>query len=310
MANLAYIQITRNCNQRCIICSNPPSGWKDLSLVQAKKLIDRYIREKYDGLILSGGEPTIYPYLPELINYCEKKKFPVRIISNGQRMADAGYVRLLVAAGLKHVEISLYSSRKDIQARLTGNVDSLDNVKAALNNLIKTKIRIDICITINKLNADHLSETVRFILKGYPAIPHLIFNNLDLRNDRVKANPQTISHLADFEAELIAALKMLAKNKKTFRVEHVPLCYLPEFEHCSTETRKIVKQEVRPIYFLDGRGFDFQKGFRHEKDRRCKVCFLNEICAGLFRTEWHLNKSGLYPVFVSKEEIEKRVFAS
>lgn len=307
MANLAYIQITRNCNQQCIICSNPPSGRRDLSLARAKKLVDKYIKAKYDGLILSGGEPTVYPHLVELIAYCRQKKFPVRIISNGQKLADAGYAKKLAEAGLRHAGISIYSNDAGTQAELTRNADALPNVKAALSNLIKNKIRVDICIAISKTNAGHLSSVVEFILKEYPSITHFIFNNLDPTTSRVKENLQTIPRLADMEVELIKSLKLLAKNKKTFRVERVPLCYLPEFEYCSTETRKIVKKEFRPIYFLDEKGFLFQEGFAHDKSPQCQVCSLNDICAGLFQADKYFDAGELYPVFVSKEEIEKLI---
>lgn len=307
MANLAYIQITRQCNQKCLICSNPPSGWRDLPLAKVEKIINGYIGKNYEGLILSGGEPTIYPHLPEVIAYCRQKKFPVRIISNGQKLADPSYVRELKKVGLKHAGISIYSHRPEIQAGLTGNTDALPNIQAALKNLIKAEIRIDICIAISKLNADHLSETVGFILKKFPSIKHFIFNNLDPTTSRVRQNPQTIPTLGGMELELIKSLTLLEKKKKTFRVERVPLCYLPGFEYCSTETRKIVKGELRPIYFLDKKRFLLQRGFFHKKCRKCLTCCLKKICAGLFQMNKTFSSKELYPVFVSEAEIREKI---
>lgn len=309
MANLAYIQITRNCNQKCLICSNPPSGWKDLPLARVKKIIDGYVGENYEGLILSGGEPTIYPFLPEVLTYCRQKKFPVRIITNGQNLADPNYVLKLKKAGLEHVGLSIYSCHPEVQAKLTGNKDALSNIEAALKNLIKNKVRMDICIAISKMNADHLSEIVSFILKKYPSITHFIFNNLDPTASRVRQNRHTIPALGDMELELLRALKLLAKKKKTFRVERVPLCYLPGFEYCSTETRKIVKGELRPIYFLDEKGFFLQKGFLHEQSSKCRICSLRKICAGLFRKNKDFSGEELYPVFVSEREIREKILS-
>lgn len=307
MANLGYIQITRNCNQKCRICSNPPSGRRDLKFARIKKLIDDYIKKGYEGLILSGGEPTMHPQLPEIIKYSTKKKFPVRIISNGQKMADKKFVSILAKSGLEHACISIYSNKKETQSYLTQNENALENIKLALDNLIKAKIRIDICIAISKLNSGHLSSVVGFILKNYPQINHFVFNNLDPTNDRVKENPHTIPKLNDFALELARALDLLEKSGKTFRVERVPLCYLPQFEYCSTETRKIVKSELRPIYFLDEKGFIVQEGFSHQKSKRCKACSLNDICAGLFGAGKYFSLKELYPVFVPKEGIIKKI---
>lgn len=308
MAVLAYLQLTRKCNQKCRFCSNPPSGWKDLSLEKVKKIIDKYIKEKYDGVILTGGEPTLYQELLEVINYCQKRNFQCRIITNGQKIAQKKYLKSLIEVGLSHLHISIYSHYQKIQAFLTQNKNSLKNIKTALENLSEfKKVRTDINIAINKYNANHLSELVEFIVKNYPFVSHFIFNNLDPTTNRVKKNPDTIPRLNDFELELIKSLKFLEKNRKTFRVERVPLCYLPEFEYCSTETRKIVKQEIRPIYFLDERGFLKQENFIYQKGEACQYCNLSRICAGLYQMDKYYSSKELYPVFISLQSIIKKI---
>ena len=56
------------------------------------------------------------------------------------------------------------------------------------------------------------------------------------------------------------------------------------FEHFSTETRKIVKDEERIVHFLDEREIVEQKSewFVHDKWEACKTCDLNPICAGIW----------------------------
>ena len=124
MANLGYIQITRICNQECLFCSNPATG-KMINLKEAKKVVDDYIKLGYEGLIWTGGEPTLYPHLPELIKYAKSKNMPSRIITNGQRISDYKYLKQLVDAGLNHVSVSLFSHKPKIQAFLTKKEDSL-----------------------------------------------------------------------------------------------------------------------------------------------------------------------------------------
>jgi hypothetical protein len=53
-----------------------------------------------------------------------------------------------------------------------------------------------------------------------------------------------------------------------------------------------------------------QEGFVHDKGRQCKVCFLNDICAGLFQAGKSFDIKELYPVFVSKEEVEGKILAN
>lgn len=307
MAKIGYIQITRDCNQKCIICSNPPNN-KRLSYEKAKKEVDELKKREYDGVILTGGEPTLYPKLPDLIKYCLKKGIFPRIITNGQKIAEIEYLESLKNAGLRHLHLSIYSYRDNIQAKISQNKNSLKNIKKTLNNFKKIKgTTVDINIAISKDNADHLSKTVSWLAKNFPFIKHFVFNNLDPFMNRASENPQVIPRLNDFELELHKSLEILEKNNKTFRVERVPLCYLTDYEHCSTETRKIIKNEDRTIYFLDKRGKLTQEDWYYKKADCCKVCFLNKICAGLYAMDKYCDRKELYPVFIKPQEIIDKI---
>src|SRR5439155_418359 len=69
MANIGYLQVTRDCQQHCRFCSNPPSGL-DRTLEEDKRLVDDFLARGYSGVILTGGEPTIVPHLPDLVRHC------------------------------------------------------------------------------------------------------------------------------------------------------------------------------------------------------------------------------------------------
>jgi len=308
MAKLGYLQVTRHCNQQCIICSNPPIE-KKLSLKKAKGKIDEIKSEGGEGVIITGGEPTLYEKLPVLIAYADEKGVFPRIITNGQKMADFKYAKSLKVAGLQHLHLSIYSYRAEIQATISGNKDSLTNIVKTLSNLRKLEsITVDINIAISKLNADHLAKTVAWLVKEYPFVQHFVFNNLDPFMNRASENAQhVVPRLRDFELELHRALKILTEKKKTFRVERVPLCYLTEFEFACTETRKIVKEESRTVYFLDKKGKSTQNEWKSEKTSCCDKCSLNDICAGLYGWGRYYSTIELSPVFVSKAEIIKKI---
>jgi len=311
MANLYYIQVTRECNQKCLFCSNPPNK-RVLSLKEGKKLIDFYKKKGCEGIIFSGGEPTLSPLLPEFLKYAALKKIPSRIITNGQKLADFKYLKILKDAGLNHVNLSMYSVRESVQDFLADNPGSLKNILKALENLGKIKgIAVNINTVINHYNAGHLLENVNFVVENFPFVNHFVWNNLDPSTTRARKNKGTIAKLNEFELSLHEAMAYLANNKKTFRVERVPLCYLAGFEDASTETRKIVKSENRKTFFLDKRGFlneeDWKSKRGYSKSQCCRNCFLNSICAGLYRKDKYYSSKELYPVFVDKEKIVNKI---
>lgn len=307
MAKIGYIQVIRECNQKCIICSNP-SNERQLDFQEAKKEINSLKKQGYEGVIFTGGEPTLYPYLPELISYASKKGIFPRIVTNGQKIADINYLKVLKKAGLRHLHLSIYSCKEQIQAKISKNKNSFKNIKKALTNLSNLGgITVDINTAINKYNANHLSETVRWIIKKYPFVSHFVFNNLDPFMNRVSENPEVVPALNDFELELHQALRILEKNQKTFRVERVPLCYLADFEYASTEARKIVKKEDRTVFFLDDKGRVTQTDWFYKKTDSCRHCSLDKICAGIYSRGGFYKEEELHPVFVDQKPIINKI---
>jgi MoaA/NifB/PqqE/SkfB family radical SAM enzyme len=297
MANIGYVQLNRICNQACLFCSNPDTG-ATLDIINFKKKINDFVKRKYAGVVLTGGEPTLCEYLPEAIRYCQTKKMDCRLITNGQKTADFNYLNKLAENGLHLMHVSFYSYRPQLQNYLSQNKNSYSNILKTLHNSAKLKIAVNINTVINKYNADHLDKTVFFLVKKFSFINHFVFNNIDPYTNRAVQNVFTIPQLKDFKNSLNKAMQLLVKKNKTFRVERVPLCYMGDFPQFSTETRKIVKKEERIVHFLDDKGFLRQtaKGFNHEKGKICHLCRLEKICAGLCALGKFFDENELTPV--------------
>jgi MoaA/NifB/PqqE/SkfB family radical SAM enzyme len=308
MANIGYMQVVRYCNQYCRFCSNPATGWV-LDLDTAKREIDDFVARGYFGIILTGGEPSLSDLIPEITRYAVERGLHVRMITNGSRIAKEGIAESYFEAGLRHFHVSIHSCREELEDFLTGVKGSFALAMAALENLGRVGATVNINTVINRFNADHLDENVRAFTTRFPFIRHFVWNNLDPSMGRAETNRDTAHRLADFELSLARAMRYLHKTGRTFRVERVPLCYMTEFAHCSTETRKIVKREERIVHFLDEKGTIRQTDFVHAKTDVCKSCSLNDICGGLFELGEHYDLAELYPVFVDKNAIVAKVLA-
>lgn len=308
MANIGYIQLVRHCNHYCGFCSNPKSGYQT-TLDEIKTKIDDFVEREYFGIILTGGEPTLSKSLPEAIRYGSERGLHVRMITNGWRLAEADFCREVVEAGLEHVHVSLYSVRPDVESQLRGIPNVLERTLQALDNLSDHTDRITVNINgvINKFNTDHLHESVRFLCERYPFIRHFVWNNLDPSLGRAETNKHFTPRLCDFEYSLRAAMDYLTETGRTFRVERVPLCFMTEHADCSTETRKIVKDEERIVHFLDQKGFVRQTDWEHLYDEACNHCRLRPICGGLYDRGDAYDPAELYPVFQDPMTIVRRI---
>lgn len=308
MANIGYLQVVRGCNQYCRFCSNPASGYM-LDLETALRAVDDFAERGYFGIILTGGEPSLSELIPDITRHAVLRGLHVRMITNGSRLAKPGLAESYHDAGLRHFHVSIHSYDEQLEDFLTGVKGSHALAMQALENLGRVGATVNINTVINRFNADHLDKNVRYFVGRFPFLRHFVWNNLDPSMGRAETNRDTAHRLADFELSLARAMRFLHGSGRTFRVERVPLCYMTEFAHCSTETRKIVKGEERIVHFLDEKGTIRQTSFVHPKADVCRSCSLDSICGGLFELGDHYDLGELHPVFVDAASIVAKVRA-
>ena len=306
MANIGYIQMVRHCNQNCGFCSNPETPFFH-DLGQVHTIVDDFVQRDYFGVIMTGGEPTLSPILPDAIAYARSNNLHVRMITNGQKLADWNYCESLWKAGLQHVHVSIHSYKDKLEDFLTGTPGSLAWAEKALENLSKTDITVNINTVINRYNCDHLHETIDWFIEKFPFIRHFVWNNLDPSIGRATTNNYFTARLGQIEVSLNKAMRRLHESGRSFRVERVPLCYMTEFAHCSTETRKIVKSEERIVHFLDNKGTVRQTEWGHLYADVCGQCSLRAICGGLFDRGDAYDPAELAPVFLDARPIIQRI---
>ena len=97
---IAAVLFTRGCNFRCPYCHNRELLESDGPLLLPDE-IDRVLapRIKYlDGLVISGGEPTLHPDLPDWIRHLKKTTgLAIKLDTNG---TQPGVLRRLIRDGL------------------------------------------------------------------------------------------------------------------------------------------------------------------------------------------------------------------
>ncbi len=79
----------------------PQAGWQQILL----KAWDAGIPH----VVFTGGEPTLRPDLPDLIQYAEQLGMVTGVITNGLRFAERDYLHRVLQAGLDHLMLILES---------------------------------------------------------------------------------------------------------------------------------------------------------------------------------------------------------
>lgn len=119
------IKPTFACNANCKNCIYRRELYNKLRKEDLLTFDDwkRILKEAYQLgaklFIISGGEPTLYPRLPELIEIGRSYGWIIKLNSNGS-MITPEYAETLIRAGLNFITISLYTPYPDISTQMRG----------------------------------------------------------------------------------------------------------------------------------------------------------------------------------------------
>lgn len=131
---LPVIPITSECNLDCPICYtvNKNEGAHRTTLEDLRRIVDHLVAEhdEVDIINFTGGEPTLHPQLPEILEMCRDAGIRrLTISTNGLRLLDEAYVERLAALDARIV-LSLDSFVKETDEKLLGANTTKAKLKA------------------------------------------------------------------------------------------------------------------------------------------------------------------------------------
>ncbi|MBU1323509.1 radical SAM protein [Patescibacteria group bacterium] len=281
-----YIQINTTCNQKCVFCNRPP----EIASKQVFKLenIKKRIKEistnpEVARIIFTGGEPLLYPHLPEVIAWAKKYGFITEIQTNGTLLHTK--ITELKKAGLDIINFAFHSHKKNISNRLRGTKFGFEKIIKNLKLADKMGFTIHIIHVINSLNYQDLSGFIDYI--NHLNLQQFWLNlSLVVPEGWAWENKWIIPRMKDVQPYLIKAMENCKKYNNKFDIsEIVPLCIVNGFEeHAISTLFKISGLEIIDDYLTGKRSLDFTNPTSDyaAKAPQCRKCRLNNICAGFY----------------------------
>jgi radical SAM protein with 4Fe4S-binding SPASM domain len=163
----ADLALGYGCNNACPHCYNPPPSPfapppSPLAPPDWRRVLRRLAAIGIPHVIFTGGEPTLFPGLPDLIREAARLGLVTGLNTNGRRLSDARFVSSLRAAGLEHVQITLQSHDREIHNAMSG-AESFDETLAGVRNAVATGLHAITNTTLTTRNVDHAGQMVEFL---------------------------------------------------------------------------------------------------------------------------------------------------
>jgi radical SAM protein with 4Fe4S-binding SPASM domain len=144
--------LTYRCNERCVHCYLDHDDHGELTTTEVRHVLEQLADAGTLFLIFSGGELLLRHDLFEVVAYARSLRFDVKLKTNGilLRERDADRIR---DAGVREVQISVYSHRAAVHDAITKVPGSLDRTIAAIRFLKARGIRVLIANVLMTQNA-------------------------------------------------------------------------------------------------------------------------------------------------------------
>jgi MoaA/NifB/PqqE/SkfB family radical SAM enzyme len=126
--------VTSKCNFNCPYCRGI-KNFDDLSLDKAKNIIQKWIDGRLKNVRFSGGEPTLWPYLIDLVKFAKDGNIEnIAISTNG--FSDISVYKDLIDAGVNDFSISLDACCSSIGDMMSGGINgSWDKVTSNIKEI-------------------------------------------------------------------------------------------------------------------------------------------------------------------------------
>lgn len=154
-------ELTTLCNWKCPFCYNTWRSEKcfkhrSLDINVLKSIIDEANYNNCFTIRYSGGEPLLYPYLKELIEYGNYRKMNQIIFTNGSLITDE-WLEIFEKNKVKTILLSLHGIEEG-HDNLTKIKGSYLKTISTIKKIIKTNLHLCVEVTLSKINITEIEN--------------------------------------------------------------------------------------------------------------------------------------------------------
>jgi MoaA/NifB/PqqE/SkfB family radical SAM enzyme len=270
------------CNNRCHFCvqGDKRSKWGAKPADELKRVLERG-RPGFDGVVFTGGEPTMRADLPDLVALARDLGYrTIQIQTNGRMFAHRGYAKLLIERGANEFSPAVHGHVSALHDYLTAAPGSFDQTVAGIRNLKALGQSVITNTVVTKPNFRNLPDIARLLVSlGVDQIQFAFVHPVGTAQIEFAAVVPRMELLAPFLKRGLQVGKSAGVRVMT---EAVPYCILDGYEDCVVE--KHIPRTA--VFDADCTIMDYAKYRVDEgklKRQECRACVHDSECEGPWR---------------------------
>jgi His-Xaa-Ser system radical SAM maturase HxsC len=273
--------LTEQCDNYCIMCSQPPKDRDDSWLFDRARKVISLLPESAQALSLTGGEPTLHAdALIGLLEHCKQvaPALSVHLLSNGRRFADQEFTRRYAAVSLADlmVGIPLYAPEPGLHDFIVQAAGAFEETVYGILNLASLRQPVEIRVVVQRLTVPVLADLATFITRNLPFVAQVALMGLEMTGLARPNSPLVWADPADYQHELAEAIDILATAGIATRIYNHQLCVLD---------RRLWPYAVRSI-----------SDWKNDYLDICRSCSVRDECGGVFTTSGNRLSQHLRPI--------------
>lgn len=296
----AYIAISYICNQRCSFCpcSKEEKRYREAKLEELEANVNDIIAHSLiDGIVVSGGEPTLYSGFIDFIEFLCDKNLKITILSTSERFSDKGFVKKFASridVGQVEVLSTIHSHLSEQHEQINGTGGSFERTIYGLSNLNAEGIHTTVKHCITRENYKDLKKFYEFVDSRFAQAVDIQMCSIDYCGITPEEYSRHMLRFPELEPYFEELFDCYMERKEQGNLRHMYCINMPL---CSADPFYWEFFAQKPDGYSayasaqDSGGVSASSNVTKDVDtfgKMCKECKAESICPGTYRSAFEL----------------------
>jgi len=276
------LKIGFQCNNRCRFCVQ--GNKRETSPNKSDREVGEILKKKvttHQGVVFTGGEPTIRKELIDWIKYAKKLGYKsIQVQTNGRLLAYKDFCQAVIKAGANEFSPAIHGSNTKIHDYLTRAEGSFRQTVQGIKNLRSLGQHIITNTVITRSNYKDLPNIAKLLVKlGVNQFQFAFIHINQIIVSDPKLVKKFVPHHSQVEPYVKKGLQIGIDAKIKVMTEAIPYCFMKGYEEYIAE-RIIPEADVFDAEFEVKNYSKYRKTKGKIKGPECPKCKYNSICEG------------------------------